>query len=1201
MKFRWFVLLPAAVLLLLASAYLLLTSSFFGVSILLPVICRSTGLQLVAREVNWSPIRGTFELQGMCLGPVGEPFLLAERAAGEIRLRRLLQRQINVPLIELEGAELSFCRDARNRWNFTRLIENAATMPNPPRNIAETAVRKPDKPFLLDLERVTVRRSRIVATDHTPDRGGRLEIGNFEADAENYGNGRKSKIRANGDLQLVSGRELAISGKLGIQIQLESGDDLSLHQLDMTSALAQISGKIADRPLAAATVEGDVSLAYAGQNGWELRKFTLRQKLSDTIRSRISADGMINTDPFLCDLNLSAQISDELTAALSDCFRGINPGQLRLAGEGHVTASRENLKTSGTLSIIRSEGEAQFGRERLMLPGFELRLRHLFSADLVNHSFKISELQADVLGNQRSLASITLNQPLAYNTEKSRIESSNASLSIQIDALPLPLLRLAVSDPAFTPTAGMLKGGLSLSLTPDGLPEVSGAIDLTDAAFRSGSWTLDQLALHSETHCLLNRDGSFVFDRLNLQASRNGVELGKISGTATVTPVTGSGSCQVKLENVSDAWLPLLPPSCRPMVEKLPPALLPATLSGSADLRFGPDFKICENLRLRLDAAAGTVLEAEMPRQHFSAKGIEDNWKFTIRTTTSADALRQLFPAFDILTRGQIITETRVQAANQFQTIGIETGIDLKSGGIAFPERANANLDLHSDLTLYLPPNGRLQLNNFDTALRIDGNPALRISGSGYYAGSEDRAEGTLRIRYLNDAFLDTVLPGRLTDGLIAGELRAEAAPKSGTLLLTGNFSMDKFRTPGSTRPFSGKGQFRLERDNARTTLSDCVLTLADSIKQLASVRLAAEIPAAPEQQATLRIAADSADLWTMYENAAPATAAQPENRSIFSPPREQQSQRVPFHFGNRPLLLDLDLQKLRWKSGTFALQSQILLHRNQARTTAPAHLFINDADLVFDLAMEDRATGMSLQTKAKAASPIAIAPLMELFEDAPDCTGTISDFTWDLSFDRLLSAAWYTNFRGTASGTVNDLKLTYTEANTPLTRLLLLPVELLVRAGTLVPNTLEVKNNWEKLLQTANNFTESPLSEITFQTGLIELAAEQDLLRIRKLNFQGDPVQKLDFSGTMVLTQPHEVDLNTAIEVGTLAVKIPIQGTLAAPKTSNTSVLRSISSASLEVLLNRLGGEKTDQKENSEPQTPFIRLLRDLTGFEQK
>ena len=1196
MKLRLKYTLPAAAIPLAVLLYFFLTSSFFGVTVLLPVVGRCTGLQLAARSVSWSPIRGTFELRGMRLGPAGEPFLLAKRASGEIRLRRLLRRQINAPILELEGAELAFCRDARNRWNFTRLIEAAVPDEDEPDDDGEIGV------YRLELERIAIRRSRIIAADHTPDRGGRLEIDQFEAEANRYGNDLNTQLRASGRLRMVSGRDLSLTGRLSVQAGLESGGDLSLRRLALETNLSQLTGKIADRPLAAGTIEGDLELADAGPHGWEIRRFSLRQKLSDTVRSRVEIAGTLQPDPFRCDLNLSARISDELTAALSDCLRGVNPGRIQLVAEGHVTAGDEKLDTSGTLNIVRAEGEAQFGRERLTLPGFELKLRHHLSADLAELRFDIEDLQAELLEDRWALARVTLNRPFAYNAAASRIETPDASLSLKLVGLPIPLLRLAFSDPAFIPAAGSLDGDLTLELTPEGQPELTGSLNLTEGAFRSGAWRLDRLTAEGILHGVVGRDGALSFDRLRLRAARDGADLGEVSGTAVLTPHGGTGSCQLQFGGVTERWLPLLPPCCRPFAEPIPPELFPAALSGSGRFRFGPGFGVCEDLRLRLDAAGGAVLKAELPKQLFSAQGAEENWDITLRAELDAAAFRRLVPAARSLTRGEIAAETRIHAARRFQTIGIETGFDLKGGGLPLPERADAALDFHSDLACFLNDNGRLQLNNFDAALRVDGNPALRISGTGHYDRAADRAEGTLRIRYLNNAFLDAVLPGRLTDGLVAGELRAEASPRRGRFLLNGNLSMDKFRTPGSTRPFFGKGQFRVARDDRAVTLSECSFNLADSIKPLASVRLAATLPHAPEEAAALRIAANGADLWTMYEDVAPAPAA-PESAdlSFFAPARRPAAERVPFYFGNRPILLDLDLRDLRWKSGVFDLKGGVRLYRNRAETTAPAHLFINGADLVFDLAMDDRPAGMALRTRAKAASPIELTPLLTLIEDAPSCSGTLSEFTWDLAFEQLLSSEWYRGFRGEADGRFADLDVRYTKADHPLARLVLLPVELLVRAGTLVPDTLELRSNWEKLLTLSAPHVSSPFSKLHFRQGRFALTAEENLLHVRELMFRGDPVRELAFTGMMTLPPPNNLDLTAKVEVGTLAAQLPIRGPLDAPEPEVGSMFQSVTGASLEALLKRLGNAMPEAPVRGETYGPFIRLLRDLAGFEER
>ena len=87
-----------------------------------------------------------------------------------------------------------------------------------------------------------------------------------------------------------------------------------------------------------------------------------------------------------------------------------------------------------------------------------------------------------------------------------------------------------------------------------------------------------------------------------------------------------------------------------------------------------------------------------------------------------------------------------------------------------------------------------------------------------------------------------------------------------------------------------------------------------------------------------------------------------------------------------------------------------------------------------------------------------------------------------------------------------------------------------------------------------------------------------------------------------MTLPPPHHLNLTAAVEVGTLAAQLPIRGQLDAPEPEVGRMFQSVTGASLEALLKRLG--------NAMPETPsgrggsvgpFIRLLRDLAGFEER
>ena len=247
-----------------------------------------------------------------------------------------------------------------------------------------------------------------------------------------------------------------------------------------------------------------------------------------------------------------------------------------------------------------------------------------------------------------------------------------------------------------------------------------------------------------------------------------------------------------------------------------------------------------------------------------------------------------------------------------------------------------------------------------------------------------------------------------------------------------------------------------------------------------------------------------------------------------------------------------------------------------------------------------DFPTGMMLAVHGKVLQPLDIGPFASLFFPGSGLNGVVESGEWNLNFRRLFASDWGEDLSGSGRLKFRDVDLPVNAANGPLSRLLLLPVETIVRAEQLIPVTWDVRKHFE-ILWKHKFSSQSPFARLKFHTGDLHVGVDSGELRIRKMSFAGEPVSQMNVNGKMRLVSPYELEFDSNILLCGVQAKLPVRGVLNSPQVAAWQVLAQMPGQTLAGWMDIFTPFKDSGGDSGMPFiSPFIRLLRDMAGFQK-
>jgi len=419
-KRLWLLGIPAALVLLLLAAILVLTNQAFLKKFILPRIAARNNVRIQAERIRFRPW-GSLSVAGLDVRTAdGKPFFKAASAAVDYNLLALIRGDIDLGKVALQSPSL---RVVQNEDGSTTLDAFLA------KSEEETALRGGGALPSIHIASLSVRDGRFefIATGKSATR-----ISGLSVDLSELGQNRTAKLR----LQAAVDCRAAQTNRLGLKVsadwKLDLGSDLlprlAAGRLDIN--VPEGEGTFAELRALQSTLQCDMtpkrikeaSLAFA-KNGTALGSF----RLSGVLPSK-------NTPG---QLKYVIQGIDRNCLNLLGAPFGLDFGQTQIQGNGTI-----NLGAGGSpIAVAAGIAAKSFSLRRgdLAIPPLDLNVSVGGDADLDMEQARIRELRIEAKQNGRPLLAGSLDRTmnLIWNFQRRQSEMLGAMRgeAVQEDAI----------------------------------------------------------------------------------------------------------------------------------------------------------------------------------------------------------------------------------------------------------------------------------------------------------------------------------------------------------------------------------------------------------------------------------------------------------------------------------------------------------------------------------------------------------------------------------------------------------------------------------------------------------------------------------------------------------------------------------------------------------------------------------------------
>lgn len=1194
--------LGVLLLALLTGGYWLFTSSFFLCRVALPYLSQRTGLLLSFEAIDWRPLSSRLEVRGMVLGPPEDPFLRAGRVSFRYKLFRLLEGDIAGRRLRAEDLELFFHRDRHGVWRFDRLLRPAEGGGGASdRAGGEPSAAGGSDTWPLDFDLHDIRISNARVSLRLEDQARELELtwDRLELQADSFVNGGTTAIRAAGVFHGNSQPAFQVRGRLGLTGEIEWDRLFLPGRSSVTLAATDWQGNFDAIAVRIENVSLDLNTEQQ-EDRFAVTHLLLRQLDAGDGGSRAAMTGHFSYEPRQLVLDAEElRLDSDLLMVFSDFLFSINPGVATLEGHGRLRSDFRRLAAAGDWVLDRRPGPASFNGEKIDLPGFVFRTDHDFTVDFADNALEVRKMVLELTEEGRSAWRVRLRSPLQVDLAREQA-AAPPGLDLELDNFDLKLTRFFL--PKLT-GFHFLSGRLSGTAAMDFDRNLTGAVyrgNLTAAAadFRIGEDLYRNYGAAIRWDSEMMRDLSLHFRRFELDVDREGRTLLESTASLDCSIPKRTGRMQFAIANLDDGIFET--PFLRRQ-QSVTPLLAPfRPLAGQADLALGwtdRELKL-EHFRAEVSnrRSGHFALEIEPQRLELAKDEVLDDWKCRISLQAPLTELNPLLAANGVrFLAGRLKFQSTLQSSRNFSSGNLAGRLLLEEITAAAGPFSLHRLDLEHEFSFYLPERGgKISLPTHNIFCRVAGQPALRLEAPGVYDPASGRYETQMTVRYCNERFFRLLFPGLVREAALSGTLRLQGDMPGRTAQLTANLGIGKLRA-GASGAASGTVNFEFRAEPGRFRFDHCRFAFFQGPRQLLIGGGEALLPFDPARLLEVNLAAEKLDLPLLlpfFDHSAGATGKTRAGRPL---PGAVPELRTPLDFGDQELRLNLKLPEIAWDHrNSFSLHGQVAMQGSRL-TAGPMIFGVNGAALEISLNLLDSAQGMAFSSAGRSLGPVEIEPLTSLFYAEPALRGKLEEIRWDLSAKNL-PAAGVSTLRGRIDGRAGSLVIDNAAAHAPLLRVLLLPVEGLVRAGALIPQTIDVTAVWRRFWSRFATL-DSPLARLEFSQGRFSLAFGGGKLEIRDFLLFGDPVGKLRFRGVVDLAKEQNLKLDSEVEVSGLEVKIPIYGTLAEPEISTAQLLTALTGGQITGLVSKVGsifsGNSDDRFIDDPPEPESPSLLR--------
>ncbi len=470
-------------LLLVVCAYLVVTSSYFLRSFVVPRIGTAIGAEISAEDIDLSLLKSRVGIRSLKVSGGGAPFAEVADLDCVFNLPALLKGTVAIEKLAVGKATISIGKDAANNWT----PQLATKKKTGTQDEAKSAGEK--KPLRLDLNNISIEGLDLsIALDpkETPVQRF-VELKNFSASTPSVKNGGSSALKLSGSVAMRLASDIVVEkssfdGNLSVSL----GDKLLPHAASGTVTVDKLAGTVIG-----ANLKGRSLLLRAGvkEEGTRLvlENCSIRESCaSGQTGSNMTVDGAITPAPFEAELDVQIDpLSPGLLNVLSALAAGISLGESAdLRYKGHLECGIGRYSSKGELALqnvaprkITRDADAE------SVTPFDLAMRHDVAFNTSTRLLELSSLNVTAIQKSTNAArqdaslSLQLGAPMKISLAKSGgIPAASEAGRVRLEASRFNLAQLAFlipSDKGVDITSGVVDGVIDASLTGADKPLVA--------------------------------------------------------------------------------------------------------------------------------------------------------------------------------------------------------------------------------------------------------------------------------------------------------------------------------------------------------------------------------------------------------------------------------------------------------------------------------------------------------------------------------------------------------------------------------------------------------------------------------------------------------------------------------------------------------------------------------------------------------
>ncbi|MDE3068035.1 MAG: AsmA family protein [Verrucomicrobiota bacterium] len=424
--------LAAVLLVLVVSTYLIVTSSAFLKSAVLPRVSQAIGAEVTVSRASIHPF-SAIALWNFKAQPKGQaPIVTAPEVRVRYHLWDILRGHLRVDDITLVSPTLELVENPDGSSNLDPLLKALKGKPAPPRPAPPA---RPSKPPQIDLRQFTLSDATVVKIKNYPDgRRDVLELTNVNVTLTNLKNGQTARLQLDAALGVVKNPPAGAGGSLRAGIkgdwQLALTPDLKPAAANGQTHLnvSSADGVFADFSAFSAALECDATPT-------EIKQLELHFQRQGAPLGQLAVSGPLNLEKMEGRLQVTLQGVDRRLLNLAGATRGLDFGATTVRSTNEIVLAKSGADIAASGRFVADH--FQVTRAGQTTPTLDFSAEYAVTVDTAAQTAQLHALTLTGIQNERPLLAARLSQPMSLAWGNGVGGVGNSALDLKVTNLNL--------------------------------------------------------------------------------------------------------------------------------------------------------------------------------------------------------------------------------------------------------------------------------------------------------------------------------------------------------------------------------------------------------------------------------------------------------------------------------------------------------------------------------------------------------------------------------------------------------------------------------------------------------------------------------------------------------------------------------------------------------------------------------------------